>query len=175
MAPRAKSEKLAQTLDTNTEAGKQTVENVVKLSTETAARNYEKALAATQEHLEKATSAAFASYDELTTLGKSNLDAVVKASTVLVKGLESLGKEVASYGQASLEKSVSNTQALFTVKTLRELVELQSDFAKQAFDSWMEQGTRLGEIGVKVVSDAFEPIQEQVSVTVEKILKPIAA
>lgn len=175
MASKAKSEKLAQPLDQVVEAGRQTAENVVKISTDVATRNYEKAMAATQEHLEKATNAAFAGYDELTALGKDNLDAVVKASTVLVKGFETLGKEVASYGQASIEKSVANAQALFGAKTLRELVELQSEFAKEAFDSWVEQGTKFGELSVKVTNEAFGPIQEQVQLAVEKLLKPVAA
>jgi phasin family protein len=175
MASKAKNEKLAQPLDSVVQAGKQSVESVVKASTEVATKNYEKALAATQEQLEKATSAAFQGYDELTALGKDNLDALVKASTVLVKGFETLGKEVASYGQASIEKSVANAQALFGVKTLRELVEVQTEITKQAFDTWVEQGTKLGELSVKVANEAFEPIQEQVTVAVEKILKPVAA
>ena len=102
-------------------------------------------------------------------------DAVVKASSVLVKGFETLGKEVASYGQSSLEKSVANAQALLGVKTLRELLELQTEFAKQAFDSWVEQGARIGELGAKVANEAFEPIHSQVTVTVERILRPTTA
>ena len=175
MASKTKSEKLAQPLEQVVEAGKQTVENVVKISTDVATKNYEKALAATQEQLEKATNAAFAGYDELTALGKENLDAVVKASTVLVKGFETLGREAASYGQASIEKSVANAQAIFGAKTLRELVELQSEFAKEAFDSWVEQGTKMGELSMKVANEAFGPIQEQVQLAVEKLLKPVAA
>ncbi|MFI4987962.1 MAG: phasin family protein [Alphaproteobacteria bacterium] len=175
MPPKGKNERLKKPLESVAETGKQTVESVVKASAEAATNSYEKAFAATQEQFEKAASAAFQSYDEFTTLGKDNLDAFVKASTVLVKGFETLGKEVASYGQASIEKSVSNTQALFGVKTLREFVELQSEITKERFDSLLAQGSKLGELSVKVANEAIEPIQEQVSVTVEKILKPVAA
>ncbi len=175
MASKGKTERPVQPLGSVVEAGKQTVESVVKASTEAATKNYGKAIAATQEQLEKATSAAFQSYDEFAALGKDNLDAFVKASTVLVKGFETLGKEVASYGQTSIEKSVASAQALFGVKTLRELVELQTEMAKESFDALVAGGTRIGELSVKVANDAFEPIQEQVSVAVEKMLKPIAA
>jgi phasin family protein len=175
MATKVKSERFTQPLESAVEASKQTVETVVKASADAASKQYEKALAATQEQFEKATTAAFHSYDELAALGKENVDAFVKASSVLVKGFETFGKEVATYSQASIEKSVSNAQALFGVKTLRDLVELQSEFAKEAFDSWVEQGTKLGEIGVKVANEAFGPIQERVNASVEKILKPLAA
>ena len=175
MASKAKLEKLTQPLDSVVGAGRHTVENVVKASTEVATKNYGKAFAATQEQLEKAASAAFQGYDEFTALGKENLDALVKASTVLVKGFETLGKEFASYNQSSLQKGVANAQALFGVKTLRELVELQSEIAKESFEAMVEQGTKLGELSVKVANEAMSPIHEQVNVAVEKILKPVAA
>jgi phasin family protein len=174
MPPKAKSEKHG-SAERAVESAKERAENVVTLSAESATRGYETAFAATQEQFEKAATAAFAGYDEFASLGKDNFEAVLKSSGALVKGFEALGKEVASYGQASVEKSVANAQALFGVKTLRELIELQSEFAKQAFDSWVEQGTKLGELGAKMANEAFQPIQTQLTVTVEKVLKPAAA
>jgi len=175
MVSKVKSERLTQPLDSVVEAGKQTVESVVKASTEVATKNYEKACAATQEQLGKAATAACQGYEELAALGKENLDALVRASTVLVKGFETLGREFASYNQSSLEKGVANAQALFGVKTLRELVELQSEIAKESFEALMEQSSKLGELSVKVANEAMSPLHEQVNVAVEKMLKPIAA
>ncbi len=179
MATKAKSERVSDKYTQPFEAvvgvGKQSMENAVKVGTEVATKNYEKAVAMTQEQFEKATTAAFASYDEMSTFGKENIDAVVKASTVLVKGFETLGKEVAGYGQSSIERTVSNAQALFGAKTLREFLDLQAEIAKTSFNSWVEESTKLGELGVKVANEVFEPIQEQVAVAVEKMLKPVAA
>jgi len=175
MVSKVKSEKLSQPLDSVVEAGKQTVESVVKASTEVATKSYERACAATQEQFGKAASAACVGYEEFAAFGKDNLDAVVKASTVLVKGFETLGKEFASYNQSSIEKGVANAQALFGVKTLRELVELQSEIAKETFETFMEQSSRFGELSVKVANEAMSPLHEQVNVAVEKMLKPAAA
>jgi phasin family protein len=175
MVTKAKSEKFTKPLESVVEVGKQTVENALKFGTEVATKNYEKAIAATQEQFEKATSVAFASYDEMTSFGKENIDAVVKSSTMLVKGMETVGKEVASYGQVSIEKSVSNAQALFGAKTLREFLELQAEIAKSSFDAWVEESAKLGELGAKLANEAFEPIHEQVTVAVEKMMKPVAA
>lgn len=172
---RSKGGKPARPLEAVIEAGKQTSETSVEASTDTASKNYEKAFSEAQEQLEKAATAAFQGYDELTTLGKNNVDAFVRASSVLVKGWETLGKEVASYSQASVEKSVASAQALFGVKTLRELLELQSELTRETLDSWLEEGTKLGELVVNAANEAFEPIQKQVNIAVEKILKPIAA
>jgi phasin family protein len=175
MATKTKVEKLPQPFESAVEVGKQTVESVMKTSAEMATKNYEQTFAAAQEQLEKAATAATQSYDELAALGKDNMDIMVKASTVLVKGIETLGMEVATYGQASVERSVANTQALFGVKTLRELVDLHTELTKETFDSWVEEGTKIGEMSAKVANEAFGPIQEQVNAAVEKMFKPLAA
>jgi phasin family protein len=64
---------------------------------------------------------------------------------------------------------------LFGAKTLREFLDLQAEIAKSSFDSWVEESTKLGELGAKFVNEVMEPIQEQVSVAVEKMMKPAAA
>ena len=175
MVAKTKSEKLAEPLESVVEVGKQTVESVMKTSAEMVTKNYEKSFAAAQEQLEKAASAAAQGYEEFTALGKDNIDILVKASTLFVKGIEDLGKEVATYGQASVERSVTNVQALFGVKTLRELIELQTEQSKESFDSLIEEGTKIGAMSAKVANEAFAPIQAQVNAAVEKLFKPLAA
>jgi phasin family protein len=59
-------------------------------------------------------------------------------------------------------------------KDLREVVDVQSDFARESFDRLMNEGSKLSEIGVKVANEALEPIQARVNVAVEKIFKPAA-
>jgi phasin family protein len=175
MVTKAKIEKPALPLESVVEVGKQTVESLMKTSAEVATKNYEKTFAAAQEQLEKAASAAAQGYEEFTAFGKDNMDVMVKASTLLVKGFEDLGKEVATYGQASVERSVTNLQAMFGIKTLRELIDLQTEQTKETFDSLIEEGTKIGEMSTKVANEAFGPIQAQVSAAVEKLLKPLAA
>jgi phasin family protein len=61
------------------------------------------------------------------------------------------------------------------VKTLREAVDLQADFAKGNFDKFVAESTKMSETVVKVANDAMEPITARVNVSVEKIFKPLAA
>jgi phasin family protein len=119
--------------------------------------------------------AAVKGFEQFSSLGKDNVEAVVAASTAYAKGIEAISAELMAYAKKSIEDSVTATKALMGAKTVKELVDLQSDFAKTSFDELMSKSSKLGEMYAKVTQDAFEPINARVSVTMEKFGKPLAA
>lgn len=157
------------------ETVKETVETVVKAGTAAAKASYEQAMQMTKDNVEKASQNFFKGYGELAVVGKENLEAFVQSSTVMVKGAETFGKEWMGFAQAAVEQNVAAIQSLVAAKTLKEVVELQNDWAKKAFDSAVAESARLSEMGVKTANDAFEPIKARVNVSVEKLFKPAAA
>ncbi|UKJ73314.1 phasin family protein [Azospirillum brasilense] len=128
-----------------------------------------------QEQFEKASAQILKGFDELTALTKGNVDAVVKSGTIVAKGAEEAGKQVASFTQSSLEKSAATGKALLAVKTIQELVELQSSFAKASFETFVKESAKLQELSLKTAKDAFAPINDRLQVTVETLSKPVAA
>ncbi|PWC75543.1 phasin family protein [Azospirillum sp. TSH64] len=142
----------------------------------TAKQNLEGLVKAQQEQIEKASAKVLKGYDELTVLTKENVDALVKSGTVVAKGAEEAGKQVAAFTQSSLEKSVSNAKAVLAVKTIQELVELQSAFTKASLDAFVSESTKLQELTVKVANEALAPLNARVNATVEVLSKkPVAA
>ncbi|PWC32657.1 phasin family protein [Azospirillum sp. TSO35-2] len=142
----------------------------------TAKQNLEGLVKAQQEQVEKASAQILKSYDELSVLTKGNVDAVVKSGTIVAKGAEEAGKQVAAFTQSSLEKSVSTGKALLAVKTIQELIELQSAFAKASFDALVSESSKLQELSVKIANEALAPISERVTLTVDTLSKkPLAA
>lgn len=154
---------------------KDTFENVAPKSTEFVQKGYDQVLGATREQIEKASASAFKAYEELSKFQKDNYDAYLAASTIFAKGAENVGKAWMSLTQEALENAAQTAKALLGAKTLREAVDLQSDFAKSNFDKLVAEGTKLSELSVKVANEAFAPLNARVNVAVEKMLKPVAA
>ncbi len=137
--------------------------------------SFENVTSTAREQMEKASQSAYKGYEDLTKLQKDNWEAVVAASQIWTKGAESVGKAWMSLAQESMEHAASTAKALVGVKSLREAVDLQTDFAKGSFDKIVAEGTKLSETAVKVANDAMEPITARMNVTVEKLFKPLAA
>ena len=142
----------------------------------TAKQNLEGLVKAQQEQIEKASAQVLKGYEELTALTKGNVDALVKSGTVVAKGAEEAGKQVAAFTQSSLEKGVSNAKSMLAVKTIQELVELQNAYTKASLDALMSESTKLQELTVKVANEALAPLSARVNATVEVLSKkPVAA
>ena len=133
------------------------------------ATSFENVGNAAREQIEKASQTAFKSYEEMSKLQKDNWDAIVASSQIWAKGAEVVGKAWMSLAQDTLENAAT------TAKSLREAVDLQTDFAKGNFDKFVAESTKMSETVVKVANDAMEPITARVNVTVEKMFKPVAA
>lgn len=170
-----KTKPAAAAVETGMAAGKDMVETFVKVGQEAAQKGYEQAVTLTKEQVEKARATMAKGYDEMNSLGKDNLDAFVQASTIYAKGVEAMGKEVMTYAQTRMETNMAVMKAIFGCKTLKEVVDLQTEFARSAFDQIVTETTKLSEMGVKVANDAAAPITARVNVVVEKIVKPVAA
>lgn len=156
-------------------AMKDTVETITASGAEFAQKNYDRLVGATKEQVEKASANAFKTYEDLSKFSKENLDAVVAASAIFAKGFETVGKEWMTFTQDSMEASAQAAKALLAAKTLREAVDVQTDFAKSTFDKLVAESTKLSEISVKVTNEAAEPISARVNAAIEKLLKPVAA
>ena len=154
---------------------KETFEGVAAKGTDFVQKGYDQVLGASREHFEKASVSAFKAYEELSKFHKDNYDAYLAASSIFAKGAENVGKAWMSLTQESLENAAQTAKALLGAKTLREAVDLQSDFAKSNFDKFVAEGTKLSELSVKVANETFAPLNARVNVAVEKMLKPVAA
>ncbi len=148
-------------------ASKVKFDEMMKASTEAA----EKMMAANKERLEKAVKG----YDEMSVFGKQTVEAIVSASSLTAKGIESLNAEVMAFAKSQVEDSITAGKAFMTAKTLQEFIDLQSGYAKTAYDVYVAQATKISEMASKMAKDAFEPINVQVKAAVEKFAKPLAA
>ena len=137
--------------------------------------NYTQFASTAKEQVEKSTSQFLKGFESLNALTKQNVDAFMKSSAILAKGFEDISKSTVAYTQSTLESSAAVGKQALAVKTVRDLVDLQSSFAKKSFDSAIAEGTKVSEISVKAANEAFQPISAQINATLGKLAKPLAA
>ncbi len=130
----------------------------------------------TQDQFEKAGGTMFKGFDDVAAFGKDNIEAVVTAGNIATKGWQDLGAAwFAFVAKGAVDTNVAVMQAMMSVKSPQDLVNIQSSYAKSTFDSFVAEGSKLSEMGVKVTNDAMAPINARVNATVEKFSKPLAA
>jgi len=108
-------------------------------------------------------------YDQMLSYGRDTVEAYMKAANAAGKGAETLQSEIYSFSKQSLEDSIAATKALMGSKSIHEAFELQSDFAKSSFDSYVGQITKLSEIMLSTAKGTFEPLQGRVQAWVDAV------
>lgn len=99
---------------------------------------------------------------------KQNLEAVVASVTAATKGAESLGAQAIAYAKKSVEDSVAAAKTLSGAKSLQEVVELQTAFAKSAMEGYLAEMNRASEVVAASVKESLAPVSGRISATVEK-------
>ena len=127
-------------------AAKKAAQNV-----ETLVEDAQKNAAASFEKLNK-------SMEDATVFAKDNYDAVVKASETAVKAAEGLNAEVVAYAKKSVEEGVAAAKELAEIKTIPEFVERQTALAKTAFEGFVAEATKLGEMSNAAIQDVYAPL-----------------
>jgi phasin family protein len=110
-----------------------------------------------------------AAFGDLNTHSKKNLEAVVASVTAATKGVETLGAHAMAYGKKSMDDNVAAAKTLASAKSVQEVVELQTAFAKTAFEAYMAEVGKMSEIVAASFKDSLSPINERVTAFVEKV------
>ena len=98
----------------------------------------------------------FINFQEMPTLGLHAFEAVTTATTSTTKGLQAIAAETTDYSKKSFEKSRVLAEKLIGVKKLDEAIQLQSDFAKSAYDDFIAQATKIGNLYSDLAKEAFK-------------------
>jgi phasin family protein len=118
---------------------------------------------------------AFAPYGAFAEAGRDNFAALVKANGAVAEGLEALSKEVVLYTKASLDSAGQTAKALLAAKSFEDVVQVQTAFAKEAIEAFVDRSAKLSEMGLKVANDAFAPLGGRVEATLAKLGKQASA
>lgn len=100
-----------------------------------------------------------ANFESVQQLGKEQFDAFSAAAAAVTKGWQSIAAETTDYSKKSFEKSRVLAEKLIAVKKLDEAFQLQSDFAKTAYEDFVAEATKIGELYSAMTKEAFKPIE----------------
>ncbi len=106
---------------------------------------------------------------ELNDHSKKNLEAVVASVTAATKGAESLGARAIAYSKKSVEDQVAAAKTLSQAKSVQEVVELQTAYAKSIYESYVAEVGKMAEAVSASMKEALAPINERVTAVVERV------
>jgi phasin family protein len=136
------------------------------------------ARATVEKTMEQATKAAEGMYkaaEDAVEFGRGNIEAMTKSAQLWATGTQDMARQYAAVAQGFADHAMESAKALASVKSLKEAAELQSSFAKAAFEKASAETSKFQEAFLRLSESASAPITARVQLAVEKFGKPVAA
>jgi hypothetical protein len=99
--------------------------------------------------------------EEVQQFGKDNVDAALKSVGAWSKSMQAIAIELADYSKRTFEQGTAATEKLISAKSLDKAFEVQSDYAKSAYEGFVAQATKLGELYADLAKEAYKPFENQ--------------
>lgn len=90
---------------------------------------------------------------------QENLDVAMKSMTAMTKGFQDIAKETADYAKKSFETSSAAAEKMIAAKSIDKAFEVQADFAKTAYESFVAEATKIGELYADIAKEAYKPFE----------------
>lgn len=91
--------------------------------------------------------------------GKDHVDSTMKAWGQVSKGVQAIAAETADYSKKSLEEGSAVLEKLLGAKTLEKAIEIQTAYAKTAYEGFVAQATKMGEIYLNLANETFKSFE----------------
>jgi hypothetical protein len=98
-------------------------------------------------------------FDQMQKLGKDNIDVTMKAVGTVQKSVQAIAVEAADYAKRSFEQGSATLEKLAGARTLDKAVEIQTDYLRQAYEGFVAQSTKMGELYASFARETFKPFE----------------
>jgi hypothetical protein len=99
-----------------------------------------------------------ATFEDFQKFSKDQIEAFTAASSTLTKGLQEIATESSDYSKKAFAAGTATYEKLLGARSVESAFQIQTEFAKQAYEGFVAQATRVSELYTRVASDALKPV-----------------
>jgi hypothetical protein len=95
--------------------------------------------------------------------GKEHLETVVASATTVQNGLQAIATAYSDYTKKSFEDTKSFVEKLSGVKSLDKAIEVQTEFAKSAYETFIAESQKIAGLYTNLAKQTFKPLEGMVA------------
>jgi hypothetical protein len=99
------------------------------------------------------------SLEDFQNYSKQQLEAMTALASSVSKGFQEIAVETADYSKHAFSATGEVVEKLLGAKTFESAIQIQTDYAKSAYEGFVARQTKINEILAKVASEAVKPAQ----------------
>ena len=101
--------------------------------------------------------------EDIQQYGKEHLDTVVASATTVQNGIQAIASAYGDYTKKSFEDTKSFVEKLSGVKSLDKAIEVQTEFAKSAYETFVAESQKIATLYSDLAKQTFKPLEGMVA------------
>jgi hypothetical protein len=98
-------------------------------------------------------------FNDMQVMGKDGVEATLKSFTAASKGVQAIAVETTDYARKSFEHSAAAVEKLLGTRSIESAIEVQTEFAKTAYEGFVAQATKMGSLYTDIAKEAYKPLE----------------
>ena len=99
--------------------------------------------------------------EDMQKLGQSNTDSAMRMLGEWNRNWQAIAAEMGDYTKRSFEEGSATLEKLMGTKSVGQAIEIQTSYAKRAYDGYMQQVTKIGGMYANMAKKPYEPIERR--------------
>ena len=101
--------------------------------------------------------------EDIQQYGKAQFETVVASATTMQNGIQAIASAYGDYTKKSFEDTKSMVEKLSGVKSLDKAIEVQTDFAKSAYETFVAESQKIVGLYSDLAKQTFKPFEGMVA------------
>ena len=97
--------------------------------------------------------------EDIQQYGKEHMESVVASATTVQNGLQAIASAYGDYTKKSFEDTKSFVEKLSGVKSLDKVLEVQTEFAKSAYETFVAESQKIAGLYTDLAKQTFKPLE----------------
>jgi len=97
--------------------------------------------------------------EDIQSYGKEHLETVVASATTVQNGLQAIASAYGDYTKRSFEDTKSFVEKLSGVKSLDKAIEVQTEFAKSAYETFVAESQKIAGLYTDLANQTYKPFE----------------
>ena len=98
-------------------------------------------------------------FEDAGKFGKEFMDNGLKSMATFSKGFQAIAVEATEYAKKSFENGSAAFEKLVAAKSLDKAIEVQTDYAKSAYEAFVAEATKLSDLCAEMFKDSYKPFE----------------
>ena len=97
--------------------------------------------------------------EDIQQYGKEHIESVVASATTVQTGLQAIASAYGDYTKKSFEDTKSFVEKLSSVKSLDKALEVQTEFAKSAYETFIAESQKIAGLYTDLAKTTYKPLE----------------